>query len=294
MTYKVLSQISLDDLPEVKYKNISEDKIAYRKLTTSEENRDQDDIPLFLLPPWPSSSITLYPLASILDLGADLILLDTPGFSGESKLSWQVNNNFFDRILTVFADFINSFDYKSYNILGYSYGGLILQALISKDMVNPKKVIFVSSLNNHARFIQKQKKRFQILKSLANLKLFRKVILKYARSYLRRKWKRAEVDFDEVLKYELVAKVLKDIYDSSLVNLMNTISSIPQEDFPLNFKNKTYAKNIYTDLENHKMYGSHLNQYINDVTIYKKVGHPHMFFAPEIYVNDIKKFIRKR
>ncbi|MCA9379388.1 alpha/beta hydrolase [Candidatus Dojkabacteria bacterium] len=100
---------------------------------------------LFCMPPWPSSSIAFVPLMQALGDHVQTIAPDLPGwggYSGGMPLAPDPDN--YARLI---EKFIASFGSDEYNLLGYSFGGVIAQTLISQTTHLPQKLILVSSFH---------------------------------------------------------------------------------------------------------------------------------------------------
>jgi len=144
-----------------KFKTIGNIDIAYKE-------EGQGDV-IFCLPPWPSGSTAFTPFIHALKDNFRIIALDLPGWAGYSGK--MTLNPSIDNYTTIVEDFISSFNVKDYTLLGYSFGGALVQSLVERGNTKPKKLIFVSTLHSGNEINTKFYKLLRVYKFVSKFKI---------------------------------------------------------------------------------------------------------------------------
>jgi len=93
-----------------------------------------------------NSSVSYAPLAEELKgSGLQLIAPDMPGWGGKTDANGDDVD--IDSYIHLIAGLINEIRPKKYSIIGYSFGGVIAQGVITVENAEPEHLILVSSLN---------------------------------------------------------------------------------------------------------------------------------------------------
>lgn len=126
----------ITEIPETKHKKVSGHNIAYKELG--------EGFPVFLITSWPESSTEYLPLMYALKDHLHLISLDQPGWVGSSSRPRfkPTLKNYAD----ITRDFIDSFGFESYGMLGYSIGGVLAEIITSEPDTKVSKLALVSTL----------------------------------------------------------------------------------------------------------------------------------------------------
>lgn len=172
------TEVNLNDIkrvPSNQYRYVQGMNIAYK------------DIPgehvLFCIPGWPTSSTVYMPLALALDNNVRLIAIDLPGWGGFSdKPRFKPTTHNYAELI---ADFINSFHVDDYSVLGYSFGGALLQATLATGKIHPQKAVFVSTLHNGYELSVKFGKMLKLYRWARSVHLPSRLIKKITESYIR-------------------------------------------------------------------------------------------------------------
>lgn len=148
----------IDEFPTRLYKNIKGKRVAYR---------DVGNGPIvFCIPPWPSSSLAYFQISELLKDKFRFISVDLPGFGGESEWLGEFSIEEFGEFV---KDFVRSFETNDYYFIGYSFGGMLVQYCIGQSIINPKKVIYVSTLHTANDVWDVGKKYFNLLDKVDNI-----------------------------------------------------------------------------------------------------------------------------
>ena len=156
-------------------------QIVVNKILTNYTDRGAGEVVL-LLHGWGSNSAMMDDLAGDLVAKYRVIAVDFPGFGGSSEpeTAWTVAD-----YAKFTRDFLNKIDAKEVStVIGHSFGGRVIIKLISKKLLNPKKVVFIDSAGIKPRKNLKQKFRFIVAKVG---KVILKPLPKKAQDGLRRK-----------------------------------------------------------------------------------------------------------
>lgn len=131
-----------------KYKEIQGIKIAYRN--------EGEGKPLFMIPPWTSGSLAYERLVALLDKKKyRLIRMQLPGWGGAIHKT-TIKDDSFDGYLNLISDFINSFDYDDYDILGYSIGVTFILHGITNNLIAPDKMVLVSGFQRSSDIFESE------------------------------------------------------------------------------------------------------------------------------------------
>ena len=101
---------------------------------------------IFCLPPWPDGSTALVPFITAFSNNFRVIALDLPGWSGYSTRMELIPS--IQNYTKIIEEFILSFNFNNYSILGYSFGGVFAQFLVENNRINPDKIVMVSTLHS--------------------------------------------------------------------------------------------------------------------------------------------------
>jgi len=123
--------------PRYLKKKIDGQTIAYRSIGIGH--------PVFCFPGWTLSSQSFLPLVKHLDTdNFRFILLDIPGWAGKSpKLKGKTTIH---ALAKIGISFTNAFNFPSFSLLGYSYGGALVQEIIKTKIMPVSSVILLSTL----------------------------------------------------------------------------------------------------------------------------------------------------
>ncbi|KKR06395.1 MAG: alpha/beta hydrolase family protein [candidate division WS6 bacterium GW2011_GWF2_39_15] len=109
--------------------------------------------PLFLIPPWTASNMAFDGLVELLkDYPIKIIRPDLPGWGGKTKQ--KLEDKSFGSYVEFISDFINSFGFKKYAVLGYSLGNTFLLHAIAKKLINPEKLIIISGFHSRSNVFE--------------------------------------------------------------------------------------------------------------------------------------------
>lgn len=134
------NNVDITNIEEIenKFKVVRNIKIAYKDEGSGHT--------IFCIPPWPSGSTAFNAFIVAFKDKFRIITLDLPGWAGYSDQ--MIEKPTIDNYTDIIEEFILSFDIDDYSLLGYSFGGVFVQATIEREKVKPKKLIFVSTLHS--------------------------------------------------------------------------------------------------------------------------------------------------
>ncbi len=275
----------LHRIPSNQYRYVQSMNIAYK------------DIPgehvLFCVPPWPSSSTCYIPLALALDKHVRLIALDLPGWAGFSdKPRFKPN---LENYASLVSDFINSFKLEHYSVLGYSFGGAILQRALASEKIKPQKKIFVSSLHNGYRLAQQNSKSLKLYKWVQAMHFPDEVIKKVARAYLAMTRKRSAVDSADALENsQLFAQLDKEAVRVDVDSAFGALLSLIDNEQLSTHLNPKESIVVYADSDPDyiKHESKELATFLDVEPIYlEKADHDHLVFDVNKSADVILNFL---
>lgn len=260
-------------------------KIAYRQYG------NENGYPVVCLPPWMTTSIIYKPLHNVIGPKYKLVCPDIPGWGLRSTFHKQSVE--IDSFIDAMYEFINKLNLSEYSLLGYSYGGIISQGLVSQKNLQPSKLILVSTLNaGFSIFSQLHYKiildsTHKALPWLKNKDLMKKAYLYFMGLHI-------SFNYHEKRHTDFFDEILEDIGDISLENGLASILSLTKRGFLstrlkeidtlliLGQKDHTYVKNGMKDISEYLK--------IKPIVI-SNVNHHHLVFKPEETAKQVVKFI---
>ncbi len=190
---------------------------------------------LFCLPPWPSGSSVFIPLSDEIGKKIRIISPDLPGWGGYSNTMLLEPNIFsYTRII---QEFIKSFNLRSFNILGYSFGGLLAQTVNLQGVTVPEKTIYVSTIHSGDEVYEANKIGFKAFELVNNLHIDDAIIQKIASIFIKRKLNTSAKP--DILNHPLYKQVLEEDTRSQIDCLVEVWKSISDKDWL-----KPYLKQI--------------------------------------------------
>lgn len=162
---KTVDLSEIQAIPPSQTIELNGEKISYRKMGKG--------TPIFCIPPWPSGSLVFYPLSLSLD-NYQIISIDLPGWGGYTPAVKETYK--LEDYLNLVSNFINSFGFNEYHLLGYSFGGLITQLLLTQNKVTPQKVIYVSTLHSGDEIKEMYGRLLELYKRIESVPLSNAII----------------------------------------------------------------------------------------------------------------------
>jgi hypothetical protein len=267
------------------YKNV---KIAYK-----EEGKGY---PVFMIPPWTSGSRVYGRLAELFDKDMyKIIRIDLPGWGG--SVSDQIPEDVsFYAYLEMISEFVNSFGYKEYSMLGYSIGVAFILQGISRKMFSPDKVVVVSGFQQRSDIfdsaLNKNLRYYPIIKKLKFLfGLFKKVMEGIYS---------AEVEKGELYKEEEMRQLFTDIISenlkcdiSSVMEPVYTLGDIDIEAVKENINEVIVVYNINEPIYYQESNKEIAEQFGVKPFVVDAFDHRHLSFEPEKSFEYIDNFLKK-
>lgn len=271
-----------------KRKNIDGYSIHYRDIGKGK--------PLFCIPSWPFSSTLFIPLAEYIKKSIRAIALDLPGFAGRSERPNEVLS--FDKYSEIIAEFIKSFDFEEYSLLGYSFGGIAAQAIINTGEVQPQKTVLVSSIyrGNAIKEEPEFKTAIDEFNNLPKNKenpLF-KLYFYYRIINLREEDRTSPKNYQ--YKPGLQLSMLQEILNCNIDSIGNIWNTLSDREFIGDNIQNTQLLAIYADHDmdfvkkDMKKVAEHVG--VKPVKI-PQAYHNHLFYEPEKSVRFIRDFLLK-
>lgn len=258
-------------------------KVAYK---------DMGDGPiLFCLPPWPSGSSVFIPLADEVQGQIRIIAPDLPGWGGYSNTMLLEPTIF--SYMRIVQEFIKSFEVSSFNLLGYSFGGLLAQTVVLQGITLPEKVLYVSTIHSGDEVYEANKIGFKAYEFISSLHIDDELIDKIAVPFILHKINSSAKP--DILQHPLYPQILEEDKKSQIDCLIEVWKSIADKDWL-----KPYLKKIPT----HIIMGDNEPDFIHDETLelsnfldvppilLRDADHNHLFTEPEKSKDYIISFLR--
>lgn len=270
------------------YKKIQGTTIAYKVIGKGK--------PIFCFPGWPVTHDVFLPLTTLLE-NYSFILIDVPGWAGKSDLE---KSGFcrIEYLTRLFEEFVRSFGFKNYALLGYSFGGVFVQSLVQRGL-RPRKVILISSLRggDHLFYHPLVKILLSFYSLICALNLSKtliqrciKIVLKVSLFITRLVNNRSEY------KKPLEALVSK-VHEVNLFNVIEVLYSL-KTFVPENSKLKSVSTLVIYSGHDFSFVKKDSREIILETGaqeyIVPKKDHNHIFFYPEMSSPVIKNFLSKR
>jgi pimeloyl-ACP methyl ester carboxylesterase len=236
--------------------------------------------PVIAFPAWMTSSLIFLPLSKELD-NIKLICPDIPGWGNNHNIG--LDENHIDHYTEVMGDFIKGLDIKDYSVLGYSFGGVIVQSMLQNGLINPQKVALISTLNGGYDVFNEKKFRIafnnkdripDLSRHVDKIKKIYVFISKIhiAFSYLK----------NSNLKF--VDMMLRDVDQIDINNVVESISSLYGRTFlsPKLKRSELLLLYVENDHDSVKKGMKYISKYTKkDLVKLKKLNHHHLVFKPE-------------
>lgn len=267
-------------IPTPKLVKLSNAEVYYREYG--------EGYPVICLPSWMSSSIVYSPLSAQIDLKkVKLIALDMPGWGNRSSISGTID---IDNYISLVRDVVDKLKLNKYSMIGYSFGGVIAQGVVTVENLKPEHLFLVSTLNGGFDIFGK----IRMKTAIKGLKAIKKSVdrqerLKNAYLFARRasisyslKATSSDVEFIDLL--------LKDLGPISVPNAMDSIYSL---------YGRSFLSNLLKEIDTTLIMGNRDHIYVKKgmKKIAKYIGeeiniiegnHHHMVFRPQ----ETAKFIK--
>ena len=271
-------------VPKIRHKIIDGKKVAYRRIGKG--------VPMFCFPGWTLSSISYLPLAHLLKGKVSLIMIDIPGWSGDSeRMKVRTTISYYSHIC---GEFILSFGYKRYYVLGYSFGGALSQKMLKEGVVNPEKLILVSSLHNGKGilkdpFLVNIRHFHQTFRKFYSPDIFVRTVTMAFSNHKRKNTmskNRLGVNLSGQIRNSLFRGGLKPVVYSGL-------SLIRDEYFSEKLKNiKTLVLFANDDIPFIKRSSAEIAEYLRIRPVVVKGDHNHILFNPKVSASHILNFLK--
>ncbi|MEI7579308.1 MAG: alpha/beta hydrolase [bacterium] len=254
---------------------LNNQKIFYRTWGTG-------SYPLFALPGWPASSLCFSLIGKYLQNEFTLIALDYPGWAGTPTL--KSGKTDIQSVIPIVQNFITSFNFRKYSVLGYSFGGLVLQTLLKTKQIKPEKIILTSTFHDIQYHIKKPFYRnfFKIINKTdqisGNSNTLKKMIFSYFKSI------DVKIGYYRSVNPKEFLTIIKETEKASTRNILESLKSIAELDIGLLDLREYDPLVIYADgdlplvIEDSRKFANANN--FKQVII-SKSSHSHILFQPE-------------
>lgn len=226
---------------------------------------------LVFLHGWGGSWASWSPILERLKENFDLFAFDLPGF-GNQKIEKAMN---LDDYINFVIKTLKTRKIKNPILIGHSFGGAIASKIAAKNLYPIKKLILVDAATIRHPYTKSQKIKFKILK------IFKK-LFPFTRNFYYKITKQENSDYAAIKNNPLLQKTFQTVIQE---NLSSLISKIKVPTLIIWGENDNEAP--LTD-------GQKINSLIpnSKLIIYPNSGHFSYLENQDIFVNDIKKFIK--
>lgn len=198
-------------IPEDKFVNLDKDtRIAYKNIGKGPV--------VFCIPPWPSGSSAFVPFAHSVRQHLNIIALDLPGWGGYS--SPMKEKPTLENYARLIAQFIEHFQFEEYSLLGYSFGGAMIQQMLKLDLVHPKKIVYVSTIHSGDDLERENISAIKAYRLMKSLHIPGKVIKELVALFV---GKLTRLNKDKFYKYYVGTKIHTAIVEEDLRGDINAI-----------------------------------------------------------------------
>lgn len=261
------------DIPDNKFKTLADGtKIAYKEMGKGK--------PIFCIPPWPSGSTVYVPFGEAIKDHFKVIAIDLPGWGGYSdRLKGKPT---IENYTAIIAEFIKSFEFEDYSILGYSFGGALTQAMLKFDLVKPQKVAYISTIHSGDDLANANKSTLMLYKVAKSFFVPNTIIKKMTEIYIGKLSRRHKDSYyDHYSDNNLHAAIVKENLLGDLPSIFGVLFSLIETELLNVNEAKPESIVIYadTDPEFIKKESREVAEFLDIEPIYlEHIDHDHFVF----------------
>lgn len=202
----------------------------------------------------------------------DIFAFDLPGF-GNQKIDKSLN---LDDYVKFTIQTLKNRHIKNPILIGHSFGGAIISQIAAKNLYPIKKIILVDAATIRHPYTQSQKTKFKIIGIL-------KKLFPFARNFYYKTKKLQNSDYASLKNNPLLQKTFQTVIQQDLSSIISKIHT------------PTLIIWGENDLDTPLADGQKIKSLIpnSKLIVYPNSSHFSYLENQDIFVNDIKKFIKK-